>query len=362
MRIAVVGAGIFGCTTAVHLAREGHDVTLFDRYSAILNGASGINQYRLHRGYHYPRSEDTALASKRSEQQFRDAYKDAVVEDVPHHYAIANRDTKTNVAQFVTFCNRLGLDLEEEWSPALNRGSIEGCFKVRETLFDPRTLRLLCMRDLDGSGVRTSLSTEIRPEDLRPFDFKVLATYSTLNALLPPRSESRRPYQFEVCEKPVFAPPPALRGKSVVVIDGPFMCIDPLGRSGLSVMGHVVEAIHHSSVGLLPEVPVGLQPFLDKGVVEARSISRFSRFIEAAREFFVQVDRLEYVGSMFTVRTVLPGVDQTDERPTLVEKVSADTVVLFSGKVGTCIEAARNVVAIAGEESYRATGAIRRTT
>ncbi|RZD44075.1 MAG: hypothetical protein CXT78_07170 [Thaumarchaeota archaeon] len=49
MKIAVVGGGIFGVTTAIRLANN-HDVDLYEKNSDILESASGINQYRLHRG------------------------------------------------------------------------------------------------------------------------------------------------------------------------------------------------------------------------------------------------------------------------------------------------------------------------
>ena len=54
-RCAVVGGGIYGVTVATKLKVSGYDVDLYESDSQILNRASGINQYRLHRGYHYPR-------------------------------------------------------------------------------------------------------------------------------------------------------------------------------------------------------------------------------------------------------------------------------------------------------------------
>lgn len=89
MKIAVVGAGIFGITSAIKLAQEGHKVDLYERNkvdlyernSDILSAASGINQYRLHRGYHYPRSKSTALSSKYSEDSFRKEYGEAILDN-----------------------------------------------------------------------------------------------------------------------------------------------------------------------------------------------------------------------------------------------------------------------------------------
>ena len=46
---------------------------------------------------------------------------------------------------------------------------------------------------------------------------------------------------------------------------------------------------------------------------------------------------------MFTVRTVLPNVDSTDERPTIVRKISDNVFTIFSGKVPTCVDAAKEI-------------------
>ena len=77
MKIAVIGGGIFGVTTAIKLANN-HDVDLYEKNSDILQNASGINQYRLHRGYHYPRSKDTAFSSLQSEMLFKKEFSEAI--------------------------------------------------------------------------------------------------------------------------------------------------------------------------------------------------------------------------------------------------------------------------------------------
>ena len=48
----------------------GKEVELFEKNSDILKAASGSNQYRVHRGYHYPRSKDTVIGIINSEQSF----------------------------------------------------------------------------------------------------------------------------------------------------------------------------------------------------------------------------------------------------------------------------------------------------
>ena len=69
MKIGIVGGGIFGVAIAAKLGKH-FQVDLFEKNNDILQSASGINQYRLHRGYHYPRSMETAISSKRSLTSF----------------------------------------------------------------------------------------------------------------------------------------------------------------------------------------------------------------------------------------------------------------------------------------------------
>ena len=46
---------------------------------------------------------------------------------------------------------------------------------------------------------------------------------------------------------------------------------------------------------------------------------------------------------MYTIRTVLPHRDETDERPTIVTKQD-NNYILFSSKVGNCVNAASTVI------------------
>jgi hypothetical protein len=340
--IAVVGAGIFGVASAVRLAERDHPVTLFEAAGDILSGASGINQYRLHRGYHYPRSIETAIASRDSEASFRAAYGAAIIDNPEHYYAVAGRDSLTSGEAFQSFLNRLGLAHREAAPPFLRPEAVELCVTVEESLFDSVVLRQLAWEQLRESTVEVRLGRRVRLSELGDFDVVVVAAYSAMNSVLEGLGD-RPHYQFEVVEKPVVRAPPALAGRSVVILDGPFLCMDPHGSSGLSVMGHVVHAIHHTNVGPLPVVPETIEPLLNQGVIERPATTNFPRFVEAATHFLPDAAEIEHVGSMFTIRAVLPGLDATDARPTLVTRVDERVIVVFSGKIGTCVRAADEV-------------------
>ncbi len=93
-----------------------------------------------------------------------------------------------------------------------------------------------------------------------------------------------------------------------------------------------------------------LEPLLNRGIVPSPPVTNIELFKQSAEEFLVGVAAAEHIGSMFTVRTVLPYREATDERPTVVERVADDAVVLFSAKIGTCVEAARHVVRLLHDE------------
>ena len=60
-RVAILGAGIMGCSVAIQLARRGFDVTVFDREPAPMAAASRWNEGKIHLGYIY--GADPTLAT-----------------------------------------------------------------------------------------------------------------------------------------------------------------------------------------------------------------------------------------------------------------------------------------------------------
>jgi len=163
-----------------------------------------------------------------------------------------------------------------------------------------------------------------------------------MNHLLSPNEH--RDYQFELCEKPVIKLPDEYKNKSVVIMDGPFMCIDPLGDTDYHVMGNVVDAIHTTNIGKFPVYDSKFDEILNKGIVKNPPITNIDKFIDSAKKFFVDIENMEHIGSMFTFRTVLPNREKDDARPTLVENINSRIINVFSGKIGTCVDAAVGVI------------------
>lgn len=346
MKIAVVGGGIFGVTAATALSQAGFRVDLFERYNDILQAASGINQYRLHRGYHYPRSPETIISSMEAEALFRDQFREAIIDDNDHYYCIASEKSLVSADQYQQVCRTHGLEFESADLPLVNPDAIALCVKVKEALFDPNKLREICRRDLTTSGVAVHCGREVVEIDLEGYDYIVLCAYAHANALLGHRPELQKDYQFELCEKPVVMLPENFWRKSIVILDGPFTCVDPYGRSPWHVIGNVVHAIHASNIGKHPEIPEQFQSLLNRGIIPKPTISNFNLFINSAKHFLPDIVHAKHLGSMFTIRTVLPNLDKTDARPTLVEAIDERIINVFSGKIGNAVVASLEVLSL----------------
>lgn len=342
MKIGIVGGGIFGVAVAAKLGKH-FQVDLFEKNDDILQSASGINQYRLHRGYHYPRSIETAISSKKSELIFKDEFKDAIIDDAEHYYCISKHHSLTSKNDYLKFCKNVGLEYEETTLEDVNCEEIDLCVKVKESLFDPIKLKKICWEKLEKNNVNVYTKQNVDYDSLQSYDKIILSTYANQNTLLNYFPEFQNNYQFEICEKPVVKLPKSIKNKSIVIMDGPFMCVDPFGYSENFVLGNVVHAIHHTNIGKYPEIPKKFSNILNKGIIKEPPITNFHSFIETGSKFIPELENAEHMGSMYTIRTVLPNLDKTDARPTIVTKLSETLISIFSGKIGNCIEAADQV-------------------
>jgi len=331
-KVAVVGAGIYGTTAAIKLADKGYQVDLFEEKDSILSATSGINQYRVHRGYHYPRSKKTIDSCRDNEKSFIKYYNNAIINDVEHYYCIAKDDSKTTPREYLHVLD----DSSLKWKIEEPLPGCELTVKVQESLYCPDALRKICLDRIKACNVNLILNKKIESlEELSDYKYKVISTYSSLNDF----DTKPKNYQFELCEKPIFKLPESYTKKSIVVMDGPFMCFDPYSFTPYHVAGNVVHAIHSTNIGEKPIIPPAYKEYINKGIIIEPKLTNVPRFIESAKTFFPDIEKAIHIGSMFTVRTVLPNKDKTDERPTIVD-FKGDIIVLFSGKVGNCVQAA----------------------
>lgn len=332
MKVAVIGAGIFGCTVAVDLARAGIDVTLVEQRMGILEGATARCQARLHSGYHYPRSDTTAKQAHDGATEFAARYPDAITRARNHYYVIAP-DSKTTPEEYLAFCDRNGLPYEiVEKPPEVHAADL--VVRVPEAFVDVAVLRRQLYGDLVRAGVHQILSTTV--ELTRDYDMTIWATYGR---------PWHQPLQYELCEV-VLLELGRYGRDSFVVVDGEFTSLDPLGHT--FALYDVNHSVHTRVVATEPDVPEGYEELIMSLGPVKTPLSRYPQMTESAGRFLRNLDPggrgvSIYHGSWFAVRAVLPNVDGTDERPTLIH-YGDKSISILSGKICTAVSTAREVV------------------
>ena len=344
----VVGGGIFGTTAAVGLKNSGYNVKLTEKLDDVMKGASDINQYRIHKGFHYPRSNETAESCLEGTKTFERKYDRSIMNgNIQHLYCIASEDSLVTPSEYLKFLDYHKLKYTKV-DPLPNT---DLTVEVNEKLFNNNILRELVKDKLYGNGIDLELNSEANWVDFKNYGLVVLATYANINQYL----RKKQDYQFELCEKPVVKLPEEYSNKSIVVMDGPFMCLDPYGDTGYHVLGNVVHAIHETNIGPKPIVKSRtLRKYLNDGVIKNPKVTNIKKFIETGMKFFEDFDKLEHIGSMYTFRTVLRDREHDDARPTLVrkEKSPYNIYSLFSGKITTCVDATNELIKLVNQEKH----------
>lgn len=361
MKIAVIGAGIFGISSAMKLREKFSkaEITIFEKGTSILSSASGINQYRLHRGYHYPRSNETVEQVLSGVLEWEREFKTSIVKG-ERYYGISKFGSSTSKESYLDFLERNNLKFEivnPENLPVRGE-NLDLLVKVEENSFDVGKLYLDLTKRLRSNKIKVLTGTKFSKVQLKDFDLVINATYSNINDLLD--ENEQMDFQFELCEKAIVSLGPEYKNRGIVIMDGEFCCIDPLGSNPyFHVIGHVKEAVLDRQIGKKFIFKDNFQNYVNSGPMKINE-TNFKNILESCKTFFIFVNNpvfpltnkgsnslycpgIFYKGSMFTIRTVLPNRDHDDARPSSIIKHNSQFYSIFGGKIGTSLNIANQL-------------------
>lgn len=135
LRVAIAGAGWYGCHIGATLLALGLEVRIFEKGSRPLGGASGNNQFRLHMGFHYPRSHRTRLQSRDGYARFMERYSGLSAEVPKNIYAVPTGDSLIDFPTYKLIMSAAGIEYRET-SPAevatLGYRNLDGVMECQE--------------------------------------------------------------------------------------------------------------------------------------------------------------------------------------------------------------------------------------
>lgn len=354
--VLIIGGGVFGLTSAIVLGEAGYTVTLVEKENDIMSKASLVNQNRIHYGYHYPRSNSTAQESLQGLASFKEFYGDAFYETFDKYYAIAKRGSHINAEEFTKFCENNNLQLKEAYPDEgiLNRDTVEACWLTPEPIFDFHQLKKTIIYRLKKlRNVRIIRNTQPLFIEKKEYgynvtltngykvhvDFIVNSTYAGIPDFVAENKKEPIKGKFELCVMPILETQESFNYPfGVTIMDGPFCSLMPKGfNKNHFILYHVVHSVIQQHVGYHSVEWSPIDGFVELDIMEH------------SKMYYPILEKMELRDSWITSRIVLPDQELDDARPTKLIKHENNMYSLFSGKLTTCVDAGKAVLAILEE-------------
>jgi hypothetical protein len=333
MRILVVGAGWYGCHLACALIDQGYDVVVAERRDRILDCASGNNQFRLHMGFHYPRSYVTRMQTIDGYHKFMAQYGDYCLDIRNNIYGVSSEGSYIDFGTFQQIMRASNIPFETVDPMDFELLNVTGAVRCAEKviLTDPARKffeNRLGPRLRKGHAVRhiESLNSCV-VVDGEVFDWVINATWFGFQ---PPR---RLRFWYEPTI--LFYYKSVDPGLAITIMDGDFCSIYPSGP----------ETVTLSSVPLTPR-----GRFEDRTVAEhyiqgltKTDLDDIRWNMERQAVHFLPsfADRFEFLDVQRSVKSKVP--DSTDSRVCQVHQDNRQ-IWIFSGKIDTIFHAETQVL------------------
>ncbi len=347
-KVLVIGAGLFGCNISSKLAEDKNfTIDLVEKNNDIMQLASKNNHNRVHLGYHYLRSKETAQQSIEGLLSFLFNFGQAVITQFPNYYAIAQNGSKTTVENFISFCEDVRINYEEEFPDKnlMDKSKLEACFRVPEPVFDYEILKKAVIDKLvTQKNIRLSLNTachglEIKKgrflarlnKQFKEYDAVVNASYANFNQVnsflgIPP---ARIFYQDVLV--PYFLYPSSKFG--LTVMDGEFCSVMPKGiKDNEFLLYHVKYSIMNSLLGKTNKI---LTTPLSNDAIE--------RVYRESAEFFPFLQETKHINYWRTIRAVHKNPDDARISEIFTYPEIDNYYAVLSGKITTCIKVALEI-------------------
>ncbi|ASQ46605.1 FAD-dependent oxidoreductase [Legionella clemsonensis] len=365
-KIAIIGAGWYGCHLASALKKAGFDVTLFEKNDTILNSVSGNFGIRLHRGPHYQLSPETRRNCQEVFEQFCNLYPELVVQHDYSIYAHGLIDAKGNLSKvdkekFDEVCKETPdcRSLNIEQTP-YNKEEIDSVMNLDEpsvvigerlrkefsAKLNAANIEVKCncsIKDIKSTANGFVLTTEKGEEYL--FDNVINAT--GYQDFVPPKVKENFPVKMEVVYQPCLALKyrdltPGEKPFSFIVMDGWFPCVmpcieqDPFQHEYILTHGaFTIQASHDT-----PEKAYDLLEKLTEDYLE--NIKRLSEH-EIERFWPGFTNRFEYIG---VKKAVLAKIKTKTEFRSAVTFETDGIIHVIPGKINNVINVDPEVEAL----------------
>ena len=332
-KIKIIGAGIFGCCIASELAKIGYEVILIEQDSDIMQRASKKNHNRIHFGFHYPRSIETAKQSLDGLVSFLINFKDSIVCDFPNYY-MNHKDSKVSSEEYINFCNEVGINYDFQYPKGylVDKREIDLSIKVNECVFDYDILKSIVRKKLKGVDLRLNTIFDGNFDDC---DYVVNAAYSNINKINNMLGLPGFDLKFQDVIVPIFK----MNHKKIglTIMDGPFCSIMPKGNNENEFL------LYHPKYSVISESSKLTSVLAHKALNFEKTNSLIKKIYKESEKFYPVLSNIEQQDYWRTIRALPVNDDDSRMSEVFVNEKHLNVINVLGGKISTCWKVAFEV-------------------
>ena len=325
IKIGIIGSGIYGCWIANELSKnKNNQIYIFEKNKEIMSGSSKRNQYRVHGGYHYLRSINTAARCRDNYKKFLDFFPNCIKKNIKNIYALGKHRSKIDSYQFERNCNLIGAPFKKEskYNHLFNDNLISEIYEVDETVYDYISFKNQIKNLIDKNNIKLNFETEIikyindnklytSSGEIFNVDFVFNCTYSNLEKI-----ENLGPKKFflnyKLSQIALIKSPSDLENLGITVIDGPFFSLLPYNNSS-----HTLSHVNYTHINESKNNTFNK----DQNVLgENFAKNNARKMILDASRFIPSLSSVKSNESFFEVKALCRDLTHNDSRPIVVEK------------------------------------------
>lgn len=341
--IVIIGAGIYGVYASLNEEFMDKKVLIIEKESSIMTKASFVNQARIHNGYHYPRSIQTARTSAKYFNRFYQEYKFAINKEFKSIYAISKENSYTSKEKFEEFCNETKIPYKEiDYSIYFKENQVSGAYETVEYVYDCELIR----KDFqDKISQRTNIdilyNSYIEKAEINGTRYilklnnnerintgcVINTSYASINQINGLFNIPKYKIKYELCEVELGKANENLRNVAITVMDGPFFSVMPFGKTGFHSLTSVCHTPHDTCYDSLPKFDCQRKSKIcdmfslnNCNNCEYRPDSKRDNMMKLYNKFLKDEFKFTYEKSLFAIKPILISSEEDDSRPTLITK------------------------------------------
>ena len=243
--ICIIGGGFYGCYIAKKIKEnfKNIDIEIYEKNSSLINEAGKNNQYRLHLGFHYPRSLETIKQTQEGSKIFIKEFRNFISKPKKNIYLI-HKNSLTSFKSYKNIFRRKKIFFKEINLKNIdflkNAHNYEGAINTNEKVilldklipFLKKNIHKNCKINFKNEIKKIdSKKSEIydRYNQVKKFDLIINTTYTN------PNLGAKKKFKIKYEIAGMVKIKNTLKNTAITIMDGQFISIYPRNKNEASI-------------------------------------------------------------------------------------------------------------------------------